>query len=76
MEGSMIDGLNSWIFKIAGLQTITLLVYYRQFEMYHLLPETAPKAVDLRPGNGIPESWKKQIAQAQKLKHIQQLKTA
>ena len=75
MEGSMIDGINSWIFKIAGLQTITLLVYYKQFEMYNLLPETAPKAKDLHPKTGIPESWKRQIAKDQKLKLIQKSKT-
>ena len=36
-EGSLIDGHNSWLFKIAGNQTITILVYYKQFEMYSLI---------------------------------------
>lgn len=67
MDGAMIDGLNSWLFKIAGLQTITLLVYYRQFNMYELMPERTPQAIGGdNLANGIPESWKKQLAKEQR----------
>lgn len=38
MEGRIIDGTTTWIFNIAPLQTITILLYYRQFKMYQLLP--------------------------------------
>ena len=33
LEGSIIDGKNTWQFKIAANQTITLLVYFRQFQI-------------------------------------------
>ncbi|HEY9084027.1 MAG TPA: YncE family protein [Vicingaceae bacterium] len=31
LEGTIIDGKNTWQFKIAANQTITILVYFRQF---------------------------------------------
>lgn len=34
LEGSIIDGKNTWQFKIAANQTITLLVYYRQYQFW------------------------------------------
>jgi len=37
LEGTVIDGKTSWSFKIAGLQTITLLVYFKQFESYRTM---------------------------------------
>ncbi len=37
LEGTVIDGKTSWGFKIAGLQTITLLVYFKQFESYRAM---------------------------------------
>jgi len=37
LEGTVIDGKTSWGFKIAGLQTITLLVYFKQFESYRTM---------------------------------------
>lgn len=37
MEGKIIDGSTSWIFDIAPLQTITILIYYKQFKMYQLI---------------------------------------
>ena len=37
LEGKIIDGSTSWLFKIAPLQTITILIYHRQFKMYQLL---------------------------------------
>jgi YVTN family beta-propeller protein len=62
MDGVMIDGLNSWIFNIAGLQTITILVYYRQLELYNSLPEKARRAIGCEMSKkGIPSSWKKQL---------------
>ncbi len=37
VEGQIIDGSTTWIFDVAPLQTITILIYYRQFKMYQLL---------------------------------------
>ena len=37
LEGTVIDGKTSWVFKIAGLQTITLIVYFRQFEFWRTM---------------------------------------
>jgi len=39
MDGSIIDGKISWLFPIAPKQTITVLVYYKQFKMYNLLKQ-------------------------------------
>ncbi len=60
-EGAIIDGSNGWEFKIAPLQSITMMVYYHQFDMYTFLPEKARKSVGVEMGNGIPKSWKKAI---------------
>jgi len=38
LEGTMIDGKTSWLFKIGGLQTITFIVYYRQFQFEQFIP--------------------------------------
>ncbi|MBL4574815.1 MAG: YncE family protein [Opitutaceae bacterium] len=70
MDGVMIDGLNSWLFKIAGLQTISVLVYYKQFEMYNLLPEKSPVAIGCEMSEGIPESWKRKLAKESRRKII------
>ncbi len=37
MDGQIISGLHSWIFQIAGEQTISLLVYFKQLDTYSLL---------------------------------------
>ena len=40
VKGDMIDGKSAWEFKIAPLQTITILIYYKQLQFNHLLPKT------------------------------------
>ena len=74
-DGAIIDGHTSWQFKIGGLQTVTILVYYRQFEMYNLMPEKAPKTVGSEMSIGIPDSWKRELAKEQKSKFIHKSKT-
>lgn len=61
LEGSVIDGQNGWQFMIAPNQTITLMVYYRQFDMYNLLPEQSRKSTGVTLSNGIPDGWKKAL---------------
>ena len=55
LEGTVIDGKTSWVFKIAGLQTISLLVYFRQFEFWRTMyaegykqDETPPRTIENR----------------------------
>ena len=43
LKGSYLDGQHCWVFPIAPMQTITLLVYYRQAERYCLLPGTGQR---------------------------------
>ncbi len=74
LDGAMIDGLNSWIFKIAGLQTITVLVYYRQLKMYRSLPEKSSTAIGCEMSKGIPKSWKRELAKENKGKFIHKSK--
>lgn len=59
IDGTIIDGENSWRFKIAGKQKITFLLYHKQFEMYSLLPETARKSTGVKMSKGIPKNWLK-----------------
>lgn len=61
LEGSVIDGQNGWQFKIAPKQTITIMVYYRQFDMYNILPEQARKSTGVTLSNGLPDGWKKAL---------------
>ena len=53
LEGAVIDGSNGWDFKVAPNQTITMMVYYRQFDMYNLLPETSRKSVGVEMSKGV-----------------------
>ncbi|MDN5201237.1 YncE family protein [Fulvivirgaceae bacterium BMA10] len=53
LEGAVIDGSNGWGFKIAPNQTITMMVYYRQFDMYNLLPETSRKSMGVEMSKGV-----------------------
>ena len=55
VDGSMLDGQNSWCFKIGGLQTITFILYFKKMEMYNLLPEKAPLAYGVQMSKGIPK---------------------
>ena len=59
VDGSMLDGQNSWCFKIGGLQTITFILYYKKMEMYNLLPEKAPLAYGVQMSKGIPNEFLK-----------------
>ena len=61
LEGTVIDGNTSWIFKIAGQQTISILVYFRQFQFQKYLPIQAEQLELSNEPKGIPESWKKQL---------------
>ena len=45
LDGTTIDGKNSWWFEIGGLQTITLMVYYRQIQFSEHLPTPQKIAV-------------------------------
>ncbi len=48
MKGTIIDGKNGWVFKIAGKQTITILTYYKQFEAEDIL-NNALEGSNLKP---------------------------
>jgi len=45
LKGAIIDGSNGWILDMPPKQTLTILLYYKSFDRYHLLPETSPKAI-------------------------------
>ena len=62
LEGSIIDGVNSWLFRIAGLQTITVLVYYRQLDLYHMLPQKTAVAAGAERGKPAAKNVKKQFS--------------
>lgn len=55
VDGVMLDGQNSWCFKIGGLQTITFILYYKKLEMYNLLPEKASLAYGVQMSKGVPK---------------------
>ena len=40
LEGTTIDGRTSWLFDIAGMQSITLVVYYKQIQFEQFIPKT------------------------------------
>ncbi len=65
LEGTVIDGNTSWLFKVAGQQTISILVYFRQFQFKKYLPIQSPKMELDNKAHGIPDSWKKQIEREQ-----------
>ncbi|MCB9448691.1 MAG: YncE family protein [Flavobacteriales bacterium] len=39
LGGEVIDGRHEWVFKIPALQTLTVLVWYKQFFMNYLIPK-------------------------------------
>ena len=43
LEGTIIDGKTSWVFKVAGFQTITLMVYFLQLETEYFVPGMGEK---------------------------------
>ena len=55
VDGVMLDGQNSWCFKIGALQTITFILYYKKLEMYNLLPEKASLAYGVQMSKGVPK---------------------
>ncbi|WP_170179741.1 YncE family protein [Flavivirga rizhaonensis] len=67
IEGVVIDRKHGWCFKIASNQTISLLLYYKQFEMYNLLPEKSRKSFGVKMSKGIPKSWLKTKQEPSKL---------
>ncbi len=40
LDGVLLNGTNTWVFKIAPGQTITILIYYRQLDMSQVLPHS------------------------------------
>ncbi|WP_010520469.1 YncE family protein [Aquimarina agarivorans] len=57
VKEAVIDGRNSWCLNVPPKQTITLLLYHKQFEVYDLLPETSRKVVGVEMSKGIPKHW-------------------
>lgn len=55
VDGYMVDGQNSWCFKIGPYQTITFLLYYKKLEMYNLLPEKSRLATGVEMSKGLPK---------------------
>ncbi|MFY0689153.1 MAG: YncE family protein [Cyclobacteriaceae bacterium] len=53
LEGAVIDGSNGWGFTIAPHQSITMMIYFRQFDMYSLLPETSRKSIGVEMSKGL-----------------------
>lgn len=53
LEGAVIDGANGWEFMVAPQQTVTMMVYYRQFDLYNLLPEKARESIGAEMSKGI-----------------------
>lgn len=55
--GDLIDGHIRWCFKINPKQTVTFLIYHKQFEMYNVLPEKSRISTGVQMSKGIPASW-------------------
>ena len=53
MEGAVIDGSNGWEFTLPPNQTLTIMTYYQQFDMYDLLPEHARKSIGVEMSKGV-----------------------
>ncbi len=47
LKGSQINGKTGWQIAIAPGQQLTVLVYYEQVRMYHLMPEQARKSIPI-----------------------------
>jgi hypothetical protein len=43
LAGTIIDGKMNWRFKLPGLHTVSILVWYRQFEVREILSPTTKK---------------------------------
>ena len=57
ISGNLIDGHVRWCFKINPKQQVTFLTYYKQFEMYNMLPEKSRISTGVQMSKGIPASW-------------------
>ena len=57
ISGNLIDGHVRWCFKINPKQQVTFLIYYKQFEMYNMLPEKSRISTGVQMSEGIPASW-------------------
>ncbi|WP_179020745.1 YncE family protein [Winogradskyella forsetii] len=57
ISGNLIDGHVRWCFKINPKQQVTFLIYYKQFEMYKMLPEKSRISTGVQMSEGIPASW-------------------
>lgn len=57
MEHNLIDGHVTWCFNINPLQQVTFLIYYKQFEMYNMLPEKSRISTGVQMSKGIPVLW-------------------
>lgn len=45
LAGTIIDGKMNWRFKLPGLHTVSILVWYRQFEVREILSPTTKKSI-------------------------------
>lgn len=57
ISGNLIDGHVGWSFKINPKQQVAFLIYYKQFEMYNMLPEKSRISTGVQMSEGIPASW-------------------
>ena len=48
LAGTVIDGKMNWRFKLPGLHTVSVLVWYRQFEVREILGSETPL---IKPNN-------------------------
>ena len=57
IDGDIIDGHSIWCFKINPKQVVTFLIYYKQFDMYSMLPDKSRISTGVQMSEGIPVSW-------------------
>ncbi len=54
LRHTLIDGQHEWGLTLAPRQTLTIIIYYKQFEQYSLLPETAKRSTGVEMSKGEP----------------------
>ncbi len=54
MEGYLLDGHSTWCFKINPKQVVTFLIYHKQIEMYHFVPEKSRQSLGVQMSKGNP----------------------